>query len=60
MSTISRRDLLTWFALTPTVPFFVRESARAAAGAEAAAATAAAGHDGRWWSSCGCGAATTG
>ncbi|MCY4025411.1 MAG: DUF1501 domain-containing protein, partial [Acidobacteria bacterium] len=48
MSTISRRDLLTWFALTPTVPFFVRESARAAtAGSEATAAGAAAGHDGR-------------
>ena len=47
MSTISRRDLLTWFALTPTVPFFVRESARAAAGAEAAAPAAVAGDDGR-------------
>ena len=48
MSTISRRDLLTWFALTPTVPFFVRESARAAtAGTQAAAAGATAGHDGR-------------
>ena len=46
MSTISRRDLLTWFALTPTVPFFVRESARATAGAQAAAG-AAGGHDGR-------------
>ena len=30
MSSISRRDLLTWFALTPTVPFFVRRSAQAA------------------------------
>ena len=41
MSSISRRDLLTWFALTPTVPFFVRRSAQAATpGAEA-------GHDGR-------------
>ena len=36
MSSISRRDLLTWFALTPTVPFFVTRSARAtAAGAQA-------------------------
>ena len=41
MSTISRRDLLTWFALTPTVPFFVRRSAQAATlGTEAS-------HDGR-------------
>ena len=48
MSTLSRRDLLTWFALTPTVPFFVRESARAAAaGTEAAGAAAATRHDGR-------------
>ena len=29
MSSITRRDLLTWFALTPTVPFFVRRSAEA-------------------------------
>ena len=41
MSSISRRDLLTWFALTPTVPFFVRRSAQAAAlGSESS-------HDGR-------------
>ena len=41
MSPISRRDLLTWFALTPTVPFFVRRSALAAtAGSESS-------HDGR-------------
>ena len=41
MSSITRRELLTWFALTPTVPFFVRRSAQAAtAGSES-------GHDGR-------------
>ena len=40
MSSISRRDLLTWFALTPTVPFFVRRSA------QATAAEAQASHDG--------------
>ena len=41
MSSISRRDLLTWFALTPTVPFFVRRSAQAATvGSEST-------HDGR-------------
>ena len=41
MSSISRRDLLTWFALTPTVPFFVRQSAEAATpGSESS-------HDGR-------------
>jgi uncharacterized protein (DUF1501 family) len=41
MSSISRRDLLTWFALTPTVPFFVRRSAEATTpGSESS-------HDGR-------------
>ena len=41
MSSITRRDLLTWFALTPTVPFFVRRSAQAATvGSESS-------HDGR-------------
>ena len=41
MHTISRRDLLTWFALTPTVPLFVRRSAQAASGGSEAS------HDGR-------------
>lgn len=41
MTDISRRELLTWFALTPTLPSFLRQSA------QAATVTQAGHHDGR-------------
>ena len=41
MTQISRRELLTWFALTPTLPCFLRQSAQAATLVQGAR------HDGR-------------